>query len=263
MTAIETRVVAQRLRAENLRLSFGAIQVLKDVSVELEPGQITGLIGPNGAGKTSLFNCLTGLYRPQFGRIAFGGVPLEALPPHRRAALGISRSFQHMALCPDLTVLENVMVGLTLERRSGWANAFLPLPSRTREDVSARRKALAALESLGIAAVAETLPAELPPGTLRLVEIARAMAGNPKALLLDEPAAGLNAVETRDLMRALQRLIRPDLVVVVVEHDMDLIMQLCDRIYVLNFGQIIAHGTPAEVRADPEVVRIYLGGDDD
>lgn len=263
MTMVETFADARRLVADGLKLSFGAVRVLKGVGVELEPGRITGLIGPNGAGKTSLFNCLTGLYRPQEGSITFGGVAMAALPPHRRAALGISRSFQHMALCPDLTVLENVMVGLTLERRSGWANAFLPLPSGTAEDAAARAKARAALDGLGIAAAAQSMPAELPPGTLRLVEIARAMVGEPKALLLDEPAAGLNAVETRDLMRALQRLIRPDLVVVVVEHDMDLIMQLCDRIYVLNFGEVIAHGTPAEVRADPEVVRIYLGGDDD
>ena len=263
MTAVESHVDARRLVADGLQLSFGAVRVLRGVNVELEPGRITGLIGPNGAGKTSLFNCLTGLYRPQQGRIAFGGVPMETMPPHRRAALGISRSFQHMALCPDLTVLENVMVGLTLERRTGWANAFLPLPWTKAEEETARRKARAALDGLGIGAAADLLPSELPPGTLRLVEIARAMAGEPRALLLDEPAAGLNAVETRDLMRALQRLIRPDLVVVVVEHDMDLIMQLCDRIYVLNFGEVIAHGTPAEVRADPEVIRIYLGGDDD
>jgi branched-chain amino acid transport system ATP-binding protein len=255
--------LAGPLRAEGLDLSFGAHQVLHDVDIELEPGQITGLIGPNGAGKTSLFNCLTGLYRPQRGRILFGGVAVQKFPPDRRAGLGISRSFQHMALCPDLTVLENVMVGLTLRRSSGWAGAFLPLPAARAEDATAKKKSLSALSSLGIASAAATMPAELPPGTLRLVEIARAMVGEPRALLLDEPAAGLNAAETRDLMLALQRLLHPDLVVVVVEHDMDLIMQLCDQIYVLNFGRVIAHGAPSEVRSDPEVIRIYLGDGDD
>ncbi len=257
------RPPASALTANGLNLSFGAVQVLHDVSLDLAPGRITGLIGPNGAGKTSLFNCLTGLYQPQRGSISFGDTALTRLPPAARAGLGISRSFQHMALSPDLTVLENVMVGLTLSRTSGWASAFLPLPSARRERAEAERRAIAALSGLGIEASALLLPGELPPGTLRLVEIARAMAGEPRALLLDEPAAGLNAVETRDLMRALQRLIHPGLVVVVVEHDMDLIMQLCDRIYVLSFGQVIACGTPDEVRADPEVVRIYLGDPDD
>lgn len=263
MSASLAHAPAGHLTAQGLSLAFGSVQVLSDVSLDLEPGRITGLIGPNGAGKTSLFNCLTGLYRPQRGRISFGDVALETLPPHQRARLGISRSFQHMALSPDLTVLENVMVGLTLSRTAGWASALLPLPSAARERAEAERKALAALTSLGIEAAAGLLPAELPPGTLRLVEIARAMAGEPRALLLDEPAAGLNAVETRDLMRALQRLLHPGLVVVVVEHDMDLIMQLCDRIYVLSFGEVIAHGPPDAVRADPDVIRIYLGESDD
>jgi branched-chain amino acid transport system ATP-binding protein len=261
MTSTDAR--AQSLRADGLHLSFGNVKVLSDVSIALEPGQITGLIGPNGAGKTSLFNCLTGLYRPQQGRIAFGEIELADVPANRRAALGISRSFQHMALSSDLSVLENVMVGLTLKRTTGWAGAFLPLPSSRAENASARDKAMVALTSLGIAASAALMPAELPPGTLRLVEIARAMAADPRVLLLDEPAAGLNAVETRDLTRALQRLIHPGLVVVVVEHDMDLIMKLCDRIYVLSSGHVIAEGSPAEVRGNPDVVRIYLGDPDD
>jgi branched-chain amino acid transport system ATP-binding protein len=264
MSAVaEAHVQARPLRAEGLHLSFGNVKVLTDVSISLEPGRITGLIGPNGAGKTSLFNCLTGLYRPQNGRISFGDISLDGLPPNRRAGLGISRSFQHMALSPDLSVLENVMVGLTLSRATGWAGAFLPLPSGRAESAVAKRKALSALASLGIESAAGSMPAELPPGTLRLLEIARAMVSEPRALLLDEPAAGLNAVETRDLMRALQRLIHPGLVVVLVEHDMDLIMQLCDRIYVLNAGRVIAHGAPQEVRSDPEVIRIYLGDSDD
>jgi branched-chain amino acid transport system ATP-binding protein len=250
------------LVARDLSLAFGGLQVLKGVDLAFQPGQVTGLIGPNGAGKTSLFNCLTGLYRAQIGRIVFGDLALEALSPSERAAHGIARSFQHVALCPDMTVLENVMVGLTLARKTGWIDAFLPLPATRGERAAAALRAMAALEEFGIAEMAALLPRDLPPGPLRLVEIARAIVGTPRVLLLDEPAAGLNAVETRDLMRVLRGLIKPSLVIVVVEHDMDLIMQLCDAIYVLNFGKIISHGTPQQVRADPEVLRIYLGEPD-
>ena len=260
---METQAAPAALRAENLSLAFGGIQVLSDVTIDLKPGEITGLIGPNGAGKTSLFNCLTGLYRGQRGRIVFGDMALESLPPARRAAHGLARSFQHVALCPDLTILENVLVGLTLGRTDGWGDAFLPLLASSRKRAAAAECARAALSELGILETADALPRDLPPGTLRLVEIARAIVGRPRALLLDEPAAGLNAVETRDLTRALRRLVRPSLVTVVVEHDMDLIMQLCDRIYVLNFGEVIAEGTPEQVRSDPEVIRVYLGDADD
>ncbi|GGF51439.1 ABC transporter ATP-binding protein [Azorhizobium oxalatiphilum] len=251
------------LIAHGLNLSFGGIEVLKGVDLDLRPGLVTGLIGPNGAGKTSLFNCLTGLYRPTAGRIALGDTGLDALSPARRAGLGMVRSFQHMALSPDLTLLENVMTGLTLSRRSGWASAFLPLPGGRAETQDAQRRAMAALDELGIAAAAHLAPPELPPGTQRLGEIARALVAHPRVLLLDEPAAGLNAVETRDLTRALRRVMHPGLIMVVVEHDMDLIMQLCDRIYVLNFGKVIACGSPAAVQADPEVLRVYLGADDE
>jgi branched-chain amino acid transport system ATP-binding protein len=251
------------LVASGLSLVFGGIRVLEDVSITLAPGVITGLIGPNGAGKTSLFNCLTGLYRAKQGDVAFGIKPVQALGPAARAGLGIARSFQNMALCPDLSVVENVMVGLTLQRRSGWFNAFFPIGSARAEREAAARRALAALGDLGIASAADRMPGELPPGTLRLVEIARALVAQPKALLLDEPAAGLNAVETRDLTRNLRRLMRPDLVLLIVEHDMDLIMQLCERVYVLNFGRIVADGSPSELRINPDVIRIYLGDDAD
>ena len=251
------------LVADGIALSFGGLHVLTDVSMILRPGVITGLIGPNGAGKTSLFNCLSGLYQSRGGEIAFAGQSLRGLGPARRAALGITRSFQNLALCPDLSVLENVLVGLTLQRRAGWLGAFLPTPARRAEHAEAKARAMAALSELGIASAAHQTPSELPPGTLRLAEIARAIVSRPKAILLDEPAAGLNAVETRDLTRALQRLMRPDLVLMVVEHDMDLIMQLCEHIYVLNFGRMIASGTPAEIRAHPDVIRIYLGDDSD
>ncbi|MBA2964934.1 MULTISPECIES: ABC transporter ATP-binding protein [Ramlibacter] len=253
---------APTLVVENLSLSFGGNQVLHDLALELRAGEITGLIGPNGAGKTSFFNCLTGLYAPRQGGIRFAGRRIDALPPTGRAALGFSRSFQHVALCPELSVVENVMIGLDRQSTSGWLDAFLPLAGGRAERVRNREQALAALARLGIAHVADESPAQLPPGTLRLAEIARAIAGSPRVLLLDEPAAGLNSVETHDLALALQKLRSPQLVLVVVEHDMDLIMAVCDTIHVLNVGRLLASGSPAQVRANPEVVRVYLGDED-
>ena len=251
------------LKGEGIALSFGGIKVLKGLDVEFRAGEITGLIGPNGAGKTSLFNCLTGAYIPQGGTITYAGDSLDGLPPAARASRGIVRSFQHVALSPDLTVLENVMIGVARNFHAGWLNAFLPLPKGKAERAAMKKEAERALAELGLADVGHKMPGELPPGMLRLVEIARAIVGWPQVLLLDEPAAGLNNSETRDLMRSLRKLASPDLVMVVVEHDMDLVMSICDRIYVLNFGEFVACGTPAEVRGNEDVVRIYLGSDDD
>ena len=255
--------VATTLKGEEISLTFGGIQVLKGLGVEFRSGEITGLIGPNGAGKTSLFNCLTGAYLPQSGSIVFSGHRLDGLPPASRARMGIVRSFQHVALTTDLTVLENVMIGVARNFHSGWLDAFLPLPRGRAEREEMRSAARSALAELGLPDVGDKMPGELPPGMLRLVEIARAIVGKPSVLLLDEPAAGLNNAETRNLMRSLRALVAPGLVMVVVEHDMDLVMSICDRIYVLNFGEIVACGTPEEIRNDPDVVRIYLGSDDD
>jgi branched-chain amino acid transport system ATP-binding protein len=251
------------LTGRGISLSFGGIKVLRGLDVEFRAGEVTGLIGPNGAGKTSLFNCLTGAYSPQGGTITYAGQPLKGLPPAARANLGVVRSFQTVALCPDLTVLENVMVGVARNYHAGWLNAFLPLPTGTRECAEMQSAAERALADLGLRDTAHLLPGQMPPGVLRLVEIARAIVGRPSVLLLDEPAAGLNNAETRDLTRTLRAIASPDLVMVVVEHDMDLVMSICNRIYVLNFGELVACGTPDEIRQDPEVVRIYLGSDDD
>ena len=251
------------LMVDGLALSFGGNHVLQDIALQLQPGRITGLIGPNGAGKTSFFNCLTGLYAPRRGSITLGDVRLEHLPPTRRAALGFSRSFQHVALCPELSVVENVMIGLDRQSGAGWLDAFLPLAAGRRERARNRELALAALARLGIANVADESPSQLPPGVLRLAEIARAIAGSPRVLLLDEPAAGLNSVETSDLSAALIKLRSPQLVLVVVEHDMDLIMEVCDTIHVLNVGRLLASGSPEQIRANPEVVGVYLGDEDE
>lgn len=248
---------------DDLSLSFGGNHVLQQIALQLKPGEITGLIGPNGAGKTSFFNCLTGLYSPQQGSIRLGDMRLEGVHPTRRAALGFSRSFQHVALCPELTIAENVMIGLDRLSHSGWLDAFLPFASGKSERARNRELAIAALSKLGIANVADELPTQLPPGVLRLAEIARAIVGEPRVLLLDEPAAGLNSVETHDLANALKKLRSPNLVLVVVEHDMDLIMEVCDAIHVLNVGRLLASGNPEQIRSNKEVVRVYLGDDDE
>ncbi len=251
------------LIGKEIALSFGGIKVLKGLDVEFRAGEITGLIGPNGAGKTSLFNCLTGAYSPQEGSIAYAGQPLDGLAPAARATRGIVRSFQHVALCPDLTVRENVMLGVARNYHAGWLNAFLPLPRGVAERREMEHAADQALADLGLGDSGDLMPDALPPGMQRLVEIARAIVGKPKVLLLDEPAAGLNNSETRDLMAVLRKLASTDLVMVVVEHDMDLVMSICDRIYVLNFGEFVAVGAPDEVRQNPDVIRIYLGSDDE
>lgn len=260
---LDMRQAAAPLKVEGLCLSFGGNRVLQNITLNVLPGEITGLIGPNGAGKTSFFNCLTGLYSPQEGGICLGDRHLERVPPTGRAALGFSRSFQHVALCPELPVIENVMIGLDRQSRAGWLAAFLPLPQGNAERAVNRECAMEALARLGITHFANELPAQLPPGVLRLAEIARAIAGQPRVLLLDEPAAGLNSVETRDLSNALLKLRSPGLVLLVVEHDMDLIMEVCDSIHVLNGGKLLASGTAAQIQVNPDVVRVYLGDEDE
>jgi branched-chain amino acid transport system ATP-binding protein len=260
MASVHTQ---QGLGAENVHLAFGGVKVLNDVSVRFAAGQVTGLIGPNGAGKTSFFNCLTGHYRNDKGAISLDGVALNGITPPRRARLGIARTFQHVALSPELSVVENVMFGLHATRTSGLLDAFVPMPSHLSDRGSTRDSAMTALEAVGLADIADRPAHLVAPGTLRLVELARAMVGKPRALLLDEPAAGLNSSETRELIETLRKIAAPDLVMVVVEHDMDLIMQICDVIHVLNFGSLIASGTPSEIRADKTVAEVYLGAGDE
>lgn len=253
---------AATLLTNHVDLSFGGLHVLKDVSLSFRPGEITGLIGPNGAGKTSYFNCLTGHYRPSRGTVSFAGEAINTVPTVQRARLGIVRTFQHAALCSELSLLENVIVGLNTTRTSGWADALLPLPPRLSDRSQAREAAMAALDLVGLGNRADQPAAIAAPGVMRLVELARACVGTPRAILLDEPAAGLNSTETAELAAIIQQLRAPDQVIVVVEHDMDLIMGICDRIHVLNFGEVVASGTPAEIQRDPRVAEIYLGSSD-
>lgn len=250
------------LKTENVDLRFGGNHVLRQVSLSFRAGEITGLIGPNGAGKTSYFNCLSGHYRPTNGSVSFNGQTINDQSTVQRSRNGLVRTFQHAALCTEMTLLENVVVGLNTTRRSGWLDALLPLPASLTDRREAENLAHKALALVGLEAMAHTSTSEAAPGVMRLVELARAAVSNPRVILLDEPAAGLNSTETADLSRVIKQLRGPGRVILVVEHDMDLIMNVCDRIHVLNFGSVIASGTPAEIQKDERVAEIYLGSED-
>ena len=248
------------LRVHDVAVRFGGIVALDGVSFDVAPGQIVGLIGPNGAGKTTLFNCVSRLYDCQRGAIHFDGQALLALPRHRVAALGIARTFQNLALFRTMSVLDNVMVGRHCRTRGGFLANALRLRFAVAADRDAEARARSLLALLELEPLAHARVAELPFGTQKRVELARALASEPRLLLLDEPASGLNHEEVGKL-GALIREVRDRLrlTVLLVEHHMNLVMSISDWVVALNFGRRIAQGTPAEVRSHPELVKAYLG----
>ena len=247
------------LRAESLTKRFGGVHALEDVGFTVAAGSVHSIIGPNGAGKTTLLNLLSGIYRPDAGRIFLSGTDITFQAPHRFAAAGIGRTFQNLQIFFNMSALENVMAGAWLHEACGLAAAALRLPRLARAESEARRAARELLEFVGIARWAGSASAAMPYGALKRLEIARALAARPKLLLLDEPAAGLNPTETREIDALIRRIAEAGTTVVLVEHDMKLVMEVSQRVLVLDHGRRLAEGSPGAVSADPLVIEAYLG----
>jgi branched-chain amino acid transport system ATP-binding protein len=246
------------LELSGITVAFGGLVALSDVSLAARPQQVLGVIGPNGAGKTTLFNVACGFVRPDQGTIQRNGKELSRLRPHDLAGLGMARTLQGLGLFDGVSVLENVMIGADRRARTGFLGAMLALPRSSRDERELREHALATLDRLGIADMARRYPTSLPYPVRKRVALARALAAEPELLLLDEPASGLSAGEI-DELGDLVRALTEHMSVMLVEHHMDLVMRVCDEITVLDFGKVIAHGTPDEVRDDPAVLAAYLG----
>jgi ABC-type branched-subunit amino acid transport system ATPase component len=251
------------LSVRDLTKAFGGLVAVNGISFDIYPGEIYGLIGPNGAGKTTVINMLSGLMPPTGGTISFKGAHVEKMPAHRIVELGMTRTFQNIRLFGAMSVLDNVVVGQHSRMAGSLAERLVFLPRVRREEQAARQKALSLLGGVGLAPVAEQPAASLAYGSQRRLELVRALASEPQLLLLDEPAAGMNAAESADLAERLRAWANSGVTLLVIEHDVSLVMSLCDRVGVLNFGKLIAEGTPDEIARNPEVIEAYLGKEED
>ena len=247
------------LSIENLSKSFGGVHAVQDVSFTVKEGNIHSVIGPNGAGKTTLFNLITGVYTPTRGEILLNGENVAAMPPDALARRGMSRTFQNLQVCMNMTAIDNVMVGAHLRLNQNLFASMLRLPSVRRADAACRDEAAGLMEFVGVGRHIGDEAGQMSYGALKRLEIARALAAKPKVLLLDEPAAGLNHTETGEIEALIRKVAQSGVTVVLVEHDMKLVMNLSDHILVLDYGKKLAEGTAAEVRANPDVVAAYLG----
>ncbi|MFH1982064.1 MAG: ABC transporter ATP-binding protein [Pseudomonadota bacterium] len=248
------------LETKALTMRFGGLTAVGNFSAAITRGSIVGLIGPNGAGKTTCFNMITGFYMPTQGSVIFQGQDITGQPPHRVCRSGIARTFQNIRLFKNETVLENVMIGGHLRQKTTWWHALFGLPASIREEKALKEKALSLLEVVGLRALADEKSTSLPYGAQRRLEIARALATDPSFLLLDEPAAGMNPNETRKLMDFIRR-IRDQfsLTILLIEHDMKVVMGICEHIWVLDYGETIAEGSPDQIKSNPKVIAAYLG----
>jgi branched-chain amino acid transport system ATP-binding protein len=251
------------LEIDGLTLQFGGLTALDDVTFHIEEGEILGLIGPNGAGKTTCFNAVTGIYRPTKGDIRFEGTSIAGHKRFQITQLGVARTFQNIRLFRSMTALENVLVGTDAKHSTGMASALFRLPKHRREEREGHDRAMELLAFMGLQKRADELAANLSYGDQRRLEIARAMATEPKLICLDEPAAGFNPAEKAQLMQLIRRVRDQGYTVLLIEHDMKLVMGVTDRIVVLEFGRKIAEGTPAEIRDNPAVIAAYLGVDEE
>lgn len=250
------------LDVKNLTKNFGGLTAVGDVTMHLDKGELVGLIGPNGAGKTTLFNLLTGVYEPSEGSVSLDGTLLNGKKPYKIASLGLSRTFQNIRLFKDMTVLENVLVGMANQNKPYLLASFLRLPKFYHSEAKLHQKAMELLAIFDLDGDAETLAKNLPYGQQRRLEIVRALATEPKILFLDEPAAGMNPQETAELTQLIRRIKEEfDITIMLIEHDMSLVMEVTERIYVLEYGRLIAHGTPDEIKTNQRVIEAYLGGE--